>query len=72
MGEFHERTKGEFWSLQRCKRCGEYYHFCTHINTGADTLIPDDHAARIRARYEIGKRFDPINHDTNDYFTDPT
>jgi hypothetical protein len=53
----------------RCRRCGEIYMLCPHTNcTGGP--IPDDHATRIRARYAIGKRFDPDNHDTNDYFTD--
>lgn len=57
-------TNGEVWRLQYCTRCGQLYDQCRHINTGFTTS--DDHAARIRARYAIGERFNP-DHDTADY-----
>ena len=61
-------TNGEKWRLERCKRCGEIYDICPHFNAMA--LIDDEHAARIRARYALGKRFNTDDHDTEDYYTE--
>jgi hypothetical protein len=55
----------------RCRRCGEFFRNCHHINTEAPVdMITAEHAERIKARFEIGKRFNP-DHDNADYFTDP-
>lgn len=60
-------TNGERRRLQHCSRCGQLYDQCQHINTMG--TADEEHAARIRARYAIGKRFNP-DHDTAAY-TDP-
>lgn len=52
-----------------CKRCGREYAVCWHLGPTAYDLTPE-RAARINVRYELGKRFDPENHDTNDYYTE--
>lgn len=62
---------GDRWAGAYCKRCGQLYDDCVHINTrDVASEINYEHAQRIRLRYEFGKRFDPWNHDTNSY-TDP-
>lgn len=57
-------------SRGHCRRCGDRYMHCFHFGT-FDADISVVHAARIAARYAIGRQFDPAGHDTNDYFTDP-
>jgi hypothetical protein len=47
-----------------CCRCGQLYDHCMHIN--CTTTGDDEHAERIRARYAIGKEFNP-EHDSADY-----
>lgn len=54
-----------------CKRCGEDYSTCPHLATSdSERTIDAARAERIRARYELGKKFDPAGHDTNDYYTE--
>jgi hypothetical protein len=57
-------TNADLWRRQFCCRCGQLDEHCPHLNCA--TTFDAEHAARIKARYAIGKRFDP-NHDTADY-----
>lgn len=45
-------------------RCGKFYDRCKHINT-AMKMSPE-HADRIKARYALGKMFNP-DHDNTSY-----
>ena len=55
-----------------CTRCGLEFNWrpasgepaCVHTNTAASILL--DEAMRIRARYELGQRFNP-DHDMTSY-----
>lgn len=49
-----------------CSRCGKRTEMCPHPYILSRIMDPA-HAVRIRARYEIGKAFNP-DHDTTDYF----
>lgn len=56
------------WLGAFCKRCGKRTETCPHpYHTSA--LMHPELALRIRARYELGKAFNP-DHDTTDYFTE--
>lgn len=61
-------TNWEKWEREFCRRCGHIYKNCLHINTGFHA--DEARAERTRARYELGRRFNP-DHDTTDYFSDP-
>jgi hypothetical protein len=49
-----------------CARCGNRYlaEACVHTGTH-DAKIGDEEAARIRARYTFGKRFNPAHDETS-------
>lgn len=51
----------------RCARCGDlfYGNTCVHNGTAVEDMT-DDEAARVRARYAIGKKHNP-NHDETSY-----
>lgn len=52
-----------------CRRCGRDQFVCVHVNVG--TTTDPAYAARIAARFAIGREFDRGNHDTNDYSVEP-
>ena len=49
----------------RCARCGDWYPACPHTGTHVYDGT-DDEAARVRARYALGRRHNP-DHDTTSY-----
>jgi hypothetical protein len=57
-----------FLPIAVCARCGLNFYGdrCAHANTERYN-ISDAHAARIRAAYSFGKRFNP-DHDTTSYY----
>lgn len=56
------------WMGMFCSRCGQHVLDCPHPFQLRRLMHPE-HAVRIRARYELGKAFNP-DHDTTDYFTE--
>lgn len=49
-----------------CRRCGEPPHKCRHGFTVGHHTTDPAHAARIRARYALGRIYNP-DHDTTSY-----
>lgn len=60
-----------------CLRCGRDAAECVHLHlfrtdgTLMNVTADPNHAARISARYDIGKRFNP-DHDTTSYSDETT
>ena len=49
-----------------CVRCGLRYYQARCVHTGTDEYLDHDEAERIRARYQLGKQFNP-DHDETSY-----
>lgn len=56
----------------RCRRCGERFFgtSCKHFGTPTTDMTHEE-AERVKARYALGKRFNP-DHDTTSYRDDPS
>ncbi|MDE2106576.1 MAG: hypothetical protein KGL39_55690 [Patescibacteria group bacterium] len=52
----------------RCARCGEIWVTCTHTGTAVEDM-DDDEASRVKARYALGRHFNP-DHDAASYRDD--
>lgn len=56
MSEPPSTQNSQAWKHGTCTRCGRRYGGCPHMGTLAYNVDPE-HALRIRARYELAKRF---------------